>query len=530
MVGKPIRLGPFKGGLNNSAGQGDYIKDDELYELVNLEVDTDGSLVNRPPMQVKSFGAVPDKIKSLGSFSTSTGKHYYVIKYINNNSNKDSVGLVDAEDFTSSPVILSSKEVKAGCVVQYQDRLYVIPAPGAGKVGGYFDSNLNWVDETALPEGETVAIYLERMWIGAGANATSQTSLVRFSAIGDASSWGANDNFNVNAGDGQNVTAIIVVFNDLFVFKTHSTYRVTAGANVLQAQRSTISTSIGTPNAYTVTLYNNRSLYLYHNGHVYELYNYNFTNISTAISTTRFAESSHDPICNVGLGIFSDRLFFTYYEKLYVMSMLSGKWCEWQTLTGSRTPWGIVSIQTSNGELMYASVTYHSNSTIESKRFFVAGPSRIYSDAVPESSGTIPIKLVTKTYDFDTSWAYKVAFWFGATAAVSSYLTFTATVPNIGSNYTWDEWSAKTWDELYNDPEIFWDNNTSVEYKDQVGPGLGGYARKMYKFKKKIRFRQAYLTLENYSRSNVSGSDSMVRIYDITAFVDAKETVVKELS
>jgi len=44
----PVKMGPFIGGMRNSSGLGENIADNEVYDLTNLEVDLDGSLVNRP--------------------------------------------------------------------------------------------------------------------------------------------------------------------------------------------------------------------------------------------------------------------------------------------------------------------------------------------------------------------------------------------------------------------------------------------------------------------------------------------------
>ncbi len=52
----PAILSPFKGGLNN-VGEGATIADDEVAVLQNFDIDTDGTLVNRPP--IENTGVLP---------------------------------------------------------------------------------------------------------------------------------------------------------------------------------------------------------------------------------------------------------------------------------------------------------------------------------------------------------------------------------------------------------------------------------------------------------------------------------------
>jgi hypothetical protein len=52
-MGRPTigRLGPFVGGMNNSTNNPATIADTELWDCLNMDVDLDGSLKMRPPIQ-----------------------------------------------------------------------------------------------------------------------------------------------------------------------------------------------------------------------------------------------------------------------------------------------------------------------------------------------------------------------------------------------------------------------------------------------------------------------------------------------
>ena len=81
MPGEATKLGPFTGGLHNSAA-GEFIDDKELYELVNLEVDNDGSLVNRPEIRLLSIAPVGITMAGcsiLGVYLPNDGRKFLIV-------------------------------------------------------------------------------------------------------------------------------------------------------------------------------------------------------------------------------------------------------------------------------------------------------------------------------------------------------------------------------------------------------------------------------------------------------------------
>src|SRR5512138_2758837 len=61
-----LRLGPFVGGLNTGSDSV-LVKDDELIDCLNLELDVDGSLVSRPAINIAFQGGVNNRILIFGS-------------------------------------------------------------------------------------------------------------------------------------------------------------------------------------------------------------------------------------------------------------------------------------------------------------------------------------------------------------------------------------------------------------------------------------------------------------------------------
>src|SRR6478735_10442737 len=77
----PVRLGPFHGGLRNSSGLGENIADNEVYDLTNLEVDLDGSLVNRPAIGTLAITGVSPttNLRIIGRYRPNDGRVFLVV-------------------------------------------------------------------------------------------------------------------------------------------------------------------------------------------------------------------------------------------------------------------------------------------------------------------------------------------------------------------------------------------------------------------------------------------------------------------
>lgn len=512
MPGDFLTLGPFTKGLHNSAGSGEYIDDAELFQLENLEVDTDGSLANRPAIVTWAVtGLGSGRCRVLGVFVTNAGSRFVIVSY----SSFARVGLINADTNT----LTSSQAVVSDCVVQYNNRLYVISTPGGGTDGGYFDASGAWTSVAAIPKGNSAAIYKERMWVAAGIDSTSNTSRLYFSAIGDPTSWGGSDFIDVEPGNGQKLAALTVLNNDIILFKEHSTFRAGYTSDVRKIEISKISNTIGVPGADCAVTYDNNNIYLIHDNSVYELYNYTFTKLSANINMSTVLGGDIYTDEKVSLTLFRNRLFVRYYNNMYVYSLLSGRWSSWKTVKKFSR---VVVLPDQGGDTAYA----HSITSTDPGILYKFQDDRVTG---VQSEEDFTCTITTKTYDFDASWAYKVLFWWGMTLATSGTTTAQVVVPNSKPNNTWQFLHDNyTW-ESANSAGIKWSNADNVIFQSDVSPGLGTYARKFLKFKKKLRFRQAYFKIITNARANSVG-DAVVRIFDIVVFVNKKQTVVKEIT
>ena len=80
MPGAPIQVGPFIGGLNTFS-DATAIADNELTVCENFELDLDGSLKSRPPIQNLAINfplGATGNVDFLGNFFTNTGVSYLI--------------------------------------------------------------------------------------------------------------------------------------------------------------------------------------------------------------------------------------------------------------------------------------------------------------------------------------------------------------------------------------------------------------------------------------------------------------------
>src|SRR5690349_13615036 len=222
--GQEVKFGPFKGGLRDSSGMGENIKDDELFALDNLEVDVDGSLVNRPAigtLPITNISGVLQGITVLGKFLPDSGANFIAVYIPATNR----VRLVDVATGIGNGD--ASATCTASCVVQYNDKLWVIPSNNGTGSGGYFQISSGLVTFTAvaaIPKGETAVLYKDRLFIGCGIQASLNSSRFRFSSVSDPTLWPSENFVDVAPGNGQKLVEMMVQGENILIFKEHSTW------------------------------------------------------------------------------------------------------------------------------------------------------------------------------------------------------------------------------------------------------------------------------------------------------------------
>lgn len=328
---RATKLGPFTGGLHNASGSGEFIQNEELYELVNMEVDTDGSLVNRPQINLFTVSGVSTLGASLlGVYQPNDGRKFLVMYSEANQS----VHLIDAS--TGVSAVNSGAGLVAGACVQYFNRLWVVAKTGSTVNGGWFDaptaSTLTWTTQASMPKGEAIVEYRDRLWIACGMSATGNASRFYFSNILDPSvAWGVNDYFDCAAGNGQKLVDLKRLGQDLVLFKEHSTYKFTYTTDPRKSELNPVDDTVGVPAINCTVVYKNNTIYVLHDNSVYELFQYTYTRISDLIFMDQVTDLDLFAKDQYGLTLHRDRLFVRYFKYLYVYNLDVNRWSSWES-------------------------------------------------------------------------------------------------------------------------------------------------------------------------------------------------------
>lgn len=515
----PVKLGPWSGGMRNSTGLGENISDNEVYELTNLEVDLDGSLVNRPAILnlplLQPDGVTPQTgtsgIRIWGRYLPNDGRVFLVVTFAG------TVRLVTASTGVLDAVTAT---VTVGAVIQYNNKLWVIPAPGAATQGGYFDATnptITWTAVAAIPQGQSAVAYKERIFVGCGIQATTNTARVRFSAVGDPLVWNGSDNFDVGPGDGEKLVDMVAVANDIIILKEHSTWRFTYAKLPSQADLTNIDRRIGVPATNCAVVYNSNTVYVLHDNAVYELVNSIYKRISAPIAMTQVLDASLNAADTYGLTLFRDRLFVRYYSNMYVYSLRVQRWSRWTT---ARKFSKIVVIPTASLGLDTAYM--HTATTDDPGKVYLFRDDRVTSVG---SSEDFDCTITTKVMNFDIPQGFKAISHGGLDVATSGNVQTTIKIPNSAENNTWDYEAAHfIWSDIGN-----WDDQDQTIYTNTIAPGAGEYNVKFLRcIQQKFRFRTVYFTFTIGAEASTNGADSSVKVVDMVVYLREAQQVPKE--
>lgn len=522
-----LRLGPFVGGLN-TASDPSAIADAELTECLNFELDLDGSIVSRPPIQTDAVhGGWTERIRALGVGVFPTGN--YVI-----GSNTNGVYY-----YLSGAWTLITATFEAACMVQYADSLWLIAKPGSANPGGQWDPTGGFVAQANLPKGEAAVVFKERLFVAPGKNATTDASRLVFSepanfldyngATGGNQAAPGVDFIDVAKGDGQKLVDVIVYRGNLLLFKEDSTYVLAYETNPTDAVVEPISRTVGATQRRCVAEYEN-TIYIYHEGSIYELINYDFnkinvkckfvTDLSKPAGTTRAED--------VFMTRFGDRLLIRYFNRIYVYGIRTRVWSRWESANDYLHNIGPLVEMPSNVSASVDTVYYAGSSLTEHTKFYRMndGFNASFREKQDASNVTINARIITKNYDIAASHLFKRLFWWGADVLTNNSVTGTVQPIIFSSQILWGDLinQSKAWNSLGT-----WLNplTTASAVSDAVPTG-SGTQRRFVRFIKALRFRQAYFQLD--LTTDGTTNDGPARIYTITIAAKVKQTVPRDVN
>lgn len=514
-----LRLGPFVGGMNTSSDP-TSVADSELVECINFELDIDGSLQSRPPIVETTNNAASwtNRIVIIGR-ATIAGVSYI----IGSNSN-------GTYAFNGSVWSLIQANLQSHIALQYRDNVYIIPKPGTSgtQSGGRWDGT-TFTADISMPEGESAVFHKSRLFIVPGASATVNASRLSYTdtITSVALTWGSFADISV--GDGENLIDVIVYNDNLLLFKQDSTYVLAYDLQPTDAIIREISTTIGATAQNCVVQYEN-SVFLYHEGNVYEVVNYDFARVSIKVpfvydgavptGTTRVNE--------VFLSLLGDRLVVRYYNRIYVYGLKTRAWTRWVSDSpllhnfGPLTPFPSNPTQSVNTKY-YAGSCISQHETV----FYIPdGVDATTKEATLTTAHDIKCSMQTKNFDLADSHHYKKLMWWGADIYTNQVILGKAT-PIISSfrarwsdvaGLTWGEIATRTWGQPLSEP---YTQATTITDTSAV-------RRKFVKFLKTLRFRQIYFYVELLTDGTTV--EGPCRVFTLTAIIGSKQTVSKQVN
>lgn len=510
MPATPVKIGPFAGGLNTYSGP-TSIGDNECNDIQNFDIDYDGSLYTRAPITVKdAAGLIPGtgELLLLGWFIDANGDRYLIASV--------SGATYSRNEQTGAWTIITGT-LAASCVIQYAGKLWIIADPSEADPGGSWTPAGGFVADTDIVKGTSCCVYKERLFIG---GSTTNPNRVFFS---DAANFGVFQTtvnfFDVRSGDGQNVIAVYTFQDTVVIFKDDSTYVYSYDSNPSRGAVRLINGAVGLTNKRCLIEYEN-SLYIHHDDNVHQIANWNYTVINIKVPF-EYSIIYGGYTASPSLSVMSDRLVIHHFDKIYVFNLRMGVWTKWfvdePLLFNYFLP--VPRNSLSEPETYYAGC-----------RRATAGTNRVLFEWQPVMTSTraeeMECFVVTKTYDFNVPYTFKRLFWWGVDLLSKRDLTYTVHPVAYSPGVTHDQLAQYTHDQILGNHLRPLDVSIDVTGSQDISNAPGN--RLFIKLLKSMRFRQIYFTISGMT--NASTDQGPLRIYSITAFVDNKELVSKQLS
>jgi hypothetical protein len=514
MPGAPIQVGPFIGGLNTFSDP-TAIADNELTECVNFELDLDGSLKSRPPIEnlnidfpLQSTG----DIEFLGTYEVSATLNYLIA----------SDGVSKTYYFSGTAWVEITNTIAAAGFVQFDDKAWLVAPVGSTNPGGYWTPSGGFTAVSNMPKGELIVTFKDRLWIAEGRDSTNQgTRLYRSRTVADPALWPTVTDFvDIGVGDGQNIVQIAVYFNTLLIFRTSSIYGLQYSTDPAAGAVSLIVPNVGLSSRYAITQFES-DIYFMYDDRAYEFTNNRATqiNVKTPFKSNTTANFHN----NYAVSEFNRRIIFTYFDKMFVYSLRTRAWTTWESdMYGALCK---IAVRANNQDK--AIVLTHSNIAVP------AGGSRSapllqITDEYASVQEPMECRIQTKNFNYQASSIYKRLFWWGLDASFKGTVVGTAFPINQSFTVPWQTlFDKETWGSML---QYLWASpqESSGAATTSVTEFAVTFRRVFVKFLKALRFRQIFFIVK--FETNGSATEAPVRLFSLMTYVNPKQTVVKEVS
>ena len=517
MAGKaqPVRIGPFTGGLNTYSDSSS-VADEDATELINFDVDLDGSLASRPPITPTEITLGRYSCRILGLYTTDTNS--YVIYSMHDGGTGEYTSYYDIGAGTHATLTAT---FKAAAMVQYQNKAWLIAEPGSANPGGNWDG-ATFTAVPAMAKGTSATVYKERIFVGTGSKDSANPSRVFFSAPANPTSWTGTDFFDVNNGDGQPIVAVYSYAGSIAIFKSRSTFVFAYESSPTKGQVQSISVSVGLENPDCIAEVEN-TLYVMFDSKLFSISNWNWEQLNVKVPFAYRNVNAGNTWSNFSVSAINNRVIARYYDNLYVFGTKTRAWALWQTATTPHKFFKSTVVDTTSGIQTFFAGNYLTLSAGgTAARLFKFKDAYTALDTEPFSCS-----VASKVYSMDVPYTYKRLTWWGVDLYSKSNITALVTPVVYGRAAKLSDLAGRTIASLAG-KTLANLLDTSLDVTDSADINSANNTRTFIKYIKSLRFRQIQFKLT----SAVDGSTGTgpLHIYSGSAFIINKETVNKKIN
>jgi len=518
-VDKPFTLGPFKDGLNLLSDPTD-VSDTQCVEALNFDLDPNGALKSRPPF---ASGGFPIPLGSAGD------AQLIGIYYANDGSVHpiagDGLSKTYRYDTATQTWTVIATNFSAVAMTQFDGKAWLVAGPGDANPGGYWSPSGGFVEQPEMPQGRSITVYKDRLWIASGIESPSPTSMFYSKLLVEGPLWAtsASREVQVSPGDGQAIVALQPYFGMLLVFRNQSIYSYSYATSTAAAVISVVVPGIGLTSPDCIVSYE-AYLYFMYDGKAYEFVNSRAQRINQHVPFV--AEDQSGVAYPYAVSTFNRRILFSFFDYIYVFNVDLRAWTRWKS-----DVWGPIGkvLEPIPGTSNIDAIALPSK-TQPAGTLRTCPGLKINELLTTDASEPFTCVLQTKNYAFDLPSSYKRMWWWGADTifrgAVHGEAIPVVQTQSTDWGYLWS--GGLTWADLLTstwDAPVGADPISEVTEYDSAGLG---FMRKFVKFRKAMRFRQVYFRVTFTADGTITTSP--VYLFTLRARIAVRQTVSKAIT
>lgn len=295
---------PYFGSLDTTSDIS-LMKDEDSPDCLNVVYDQVQSVLSRKGYIKLLTTAVPSFIGGMYSLYQSTGVRQLIYGASNHLYKYDNAG--GSTTLTGTPTTFTANQQWS--MDEYQDNIYA--GNGVDGLISYNGTTYTIANSGITPQ--FVKVHKNRIYC-----ANKNSSTLYFSDAANPSSFPVNNFILINTNDGQNITGISDMLDNLVIFKDDSVWVLTGEplgvgntTTIGNLQLRQATGSVGCSAFRTIAKVDQTIFFMHHTG-IYSLQNYTVSLVSPLLNTT-FKQQMNPNVINLSWGLYSNQ------EKKYIL-------------------------------------------------------------------------------------------------------------------------------------------------------------------------------------------------------------------